>query len=281
MATAHLPPWLHAPTVAGVRALWDKPVTLGNVLLSGVGIYTVTFLVSDIYTYYALLPQEMRGTNSANPLLYVFSGLIRSVRWLRGLDGTSTSALRRFVEKNKRRWPLYGRKFLGAGEVPVRRGPRAKIVVQGVPHRQVPQLLDEELEKNLKDQFRAFGAAHGLEIGDSKVEPNALALFLPPRSPSAKPHPEFLLPRSSMASAHEYVHIHGGESSLHLILAPLDAVEAIEKGWAVRFPLAGAPGPFGTQGRVMVYAPRDEGEVGVIMRLVEAGWEYLTVETEK
>ncbi|KZT53145.1 hypothetical protein CALCODRAFT_501422 [Calocera cornea HHB12733] len=277
MASTYLPSWIHAPTLAHAHALWNRPVSLGSALLSGLGLYVLGFLVSDIYAYYLLVPQDMRGTISSQPAIYILSGLIRSFRWLTGKDGTSTRGLRRFVAKSKERQPIYGRRFLKDGDVPVRRGPRASILVQGLPHRQIPQLLDEELEKELKARFDTFGASHSLTSGESHIEPNALALFLPHTPPSLSQHPELQIPPSRKASSYEFAHIHGGESSMHLFLAPLDAAEAIEKGWAVRFPLAGGLGEWGrAQGRVLVYAPRDRGEVGVVMRLVEAGWEYLS-----
>ncbi|KZT53146.1 hypothetical protein CALCODRAFT_403457, partial [Calocera cornea HHB12733] len=82
---------------------------------------------------------------------------------------------------------------------------------------------------------------------------------------------------TAFSTPYEFVHVHAGESSMHLILAPLDAAEAVEKGWAVRFPLAGCGGwLWQPEGRVLVYAPRDEGELKVVEELVRAGWEYLT-----
>ncbi|EJT98687.1 hypothetical protein DACRYDRAFT_27365, partial [Dacryopinax primogenitus] len=81
----------------------------------------------------------------------------------------------------------------------------------------------------------------------------------------------------AFSTPYEFVHLHGGEGSLHLILAPLDAALAVERGWAVRFPLAGAGSWVGhAEGRVLVYAPRDEGEVTVVKQLVNAGYQYLT-----
>jgi len=281
MASAYLPQWLHVPTLGELHALWSRPVTVSQAVLAGLGAYTVAFFVQDIYSYYNLLPQDMRGTNSSQPHVYLLSGLVRIFRYLRGLDGTSTAGLRRWVRANETTEPIYARRFLTEGEVPERRGPRATLLLQGVPQRQVPQVLDEALEEKLKTDFRAFAAAHSLKVDMSKIEVNALALFFPPSfsacSTYGKARPEFLIQLSCRASAHEFAHIHGGEGSLHVILSPLDAALAIERGWAVRFPLAGGPGVWGqAQGRVLLYAPRDEGEVEVVMKIVTAGWEYLT-----
>jgi len=285
MASAYLPTWLHTPTVGELRSLWTRPVTVGQAVLAGLGVYTAAFLVKDIYSYYALLPVDMRGTLSSQPQIYLFSGLMRIFRYLRGLDGTSTAALRRWVAAHQGKEPMYGRRFLKEEEVPERRGPRARLLVQGVPHRQVPQVLDEKLEGKLKSDLRAFASSHSLDVGMSKIEVNALALFFPASFSAAsvygKTHPEFLTSQSSLASPREFAHIHGGESSMHVILSPLDAALAIDRGWAVRFPLAGGLGVWGrAQGRVLVYAPRDEAEVEVVIRLVRAGWEYLTAKPE-
>jgi len=285
MASAYLPQWLHAPSLGEVQSLWTRPVTVGHAVLAGLGVYTAAFLVKDIYSYYALLPLDMRGTQSSQPQIYLLSGLMRIFRYLRGLDGTSTAALRRWVAAHQKKEPMYGRRFLKEEDVPERRAPRAKVLVQGMPHRQVPQVLDEKLEGKLKSGLRTFAASHSLDVGMSKIEVNALALFFPPSfsasSVYGKTHPEFLTPESSLASPREFAHIHGGESSMHVILSPLDAVLAIDRGWAVRFPLAGGLGVWGrAQGRVLVYAPRDEEEVELVMRFVRAGWEYLAAKPE-
>jgi hypothetical protein len=57
---------------------------------------------------------------------------------------------------------------------------------------------------------------------------------------------------------------------MHLTLHPLDAKLVIEQGWGERHPLAGR-GPWVPRGFVMVYAPRDEDEVSIVMDIVRAG----------
>ena len=61
---------------------------------------------------------------------------------------------------------------------------------------------------------------------------------------------------------------------MHLTLHPADAALVIERGWGERHPLSDG-GLFGEvwvpRGFVMVYAPRWEGEVGVLMEIVRAG----------
>lgn len=65
---------------------------------------------------------------------------------------------------------------------------------------------------------------------------------------------------------------------MHLTLHPSDAALVISKGWGERHPLAGClVFPLGKrllpEGFVMVYAPQDESQVGVLKEIVRAaGW---------
>ena len=72
----------------------------------------------------------------------------------------------------------------------------------------------------------------------------------------------------------EICHLHGTDTSMHLTLHPHDAALVISHGWGERHPLAGCS-MFGKTllpaGFVMVYAPNDESQIGVIMEIVRAG----------
>lgn len=61
---------------------------------------------------------------------------------------------------------------------------------------------------------------------------------------------------------------------MHLTLHPSDAAIVIAHGWGERHPLAGCP-IFGKcllpAGFVMVYAPQDESQVGILLEIVRAG----------
>lgn len=84
----------------------------------------------------------------------------------------------------------------------------------------------------------------------------------------------------------EVCHAHPSDGSLHLTLHPADVRVVLEKGWGQRHPMAreeegcwwwalvkrwysAVPAGF-----VMVYAPRDEEEVAVVLEIVRAavGW---------
>ncbi|EJT98681.1 hypothetical protein DACRYDRAFT_110586 [Dacryopinax primogenitus] len=267
MASSYFPSWLHAPSLNSFSTLWNTPTTLGHALVASLSLSGIFFLAQDLNSYLSL-PLEIRGTLSRQPHIYFLSLLVRIYRSILNMDGTSPLPLCRWAARAAVKDPLFGRTFLA--DLGERRKPRPGMVCRGVPHRQVPQVLDTDLEENLKFSFRKFATAHDLTCCPSLIEPNALALFLPPTPPSSSSsgriHPESLIPRTRKASSWEFVHLHGGEGSLHLILSPLDAALAIEKGWACRFPLAGGPGEWGSaRGRVLLYAPRDEGEVRVVM----------------
>lgn len=69
---------------------------------------------------------------------------------------------------------------------------------------------------------------------------------------------------------YEVAHVHPSDSSLHVYLAPRDARLVVQSGWGVRFPVPWlAPSSW-----VMVWAPRDEGEVGVVRGIVGAGGSF-------
>lgn len=61
---------------------------------------------------------------------------------------------------------------------------------------------------------------------------------------------------------------------MHLTLHPFDVALVITRGWGERHPLAGCP-VLGKRllpsGFVMVYAPQNETEVGVVTDIVRAG----------
>jgi hypothetical protein len=77
----------------------------------------------------------------------------------------------------------------------------------------------------------------------------------------------------------EFAHIHGpqgGLGSWHLALSEADASAVLAAGWGELHLLAGqtlgdTPLP---RGLVMVYAPRDEAEVRVVYRIVQASYAF-------
>ena len=94
--------------------------------------------------------------------------------------------------------------------------------------------------------------------------PGARALWLDDNTPLA--HPEVI------ARGREFAHIHP-DGSLHAVLSPERAREAVEKGWAEPHPIAQYAG---WDGMVMLYTPLDMDELDVIFSLVVDSYNFVT-----
>ncbi len=71
----------------------------------------------------------------------------------------------------------------------------------------------------------------------------------------------------------EFAHIHPmPDGSLHAALPPEVAGEAVEKGWAEQHPVARLG--YIPENVVMIYAPRDESELEIVLKLVEESRRY-------
>ncbi|KAF2496361.1 hypothetical protein BU16DRAFT_375546 [Lophium mytilinum] len=73
----------------------------------------------------------------------------------------------------------------------------------------------------------------------------------------------------------EVCHAHPSDGSLHMTLHPADAKVVIENGWGERHPLAkgGWMRRFVPKEFIMIYAPREEAEVALVMEIVcAAAW---------
>jgi Family of unknown function (DUF5519) len=126
------------------------------------------------------------------------------------------------------------------------------------PHTQRNQNAPVALQEKL---FAALRALPGVVVGPSLVSvPGTRALHLP-----ACRHPApagFMLER-------EFAHLHPpSDGSLHLSLPPAIVETVIDNGWAERHPLAGKHGL--PSNIVMVYGPRDDGELAIVEALVRA-----------
>jgi hypothetical protein len=85
-------------------------------------------------------------------------------------------------------------------------------------------------------------------------------------------------PPEAFMVGQEFAHLHPPpDQSLHMMLPPSLAVDAIEAGWAEQHPVA-RRGLIPGNG-VMVYAPRDDAERAVVEGLVRASHAYARGET--
>lgn len=146
--------------------------------------------------------------------------------------------------------------------LPIRPGPRPKTTDTN-PHTQLDQLPDdsEQRDRLAADLF----ALPGVEERTSLISvPGARALCLP--GAVAPPADAFLVDT-------EFAHLHPGrDQSLHVMLPPELATNAIEAGWAEQHPVA-RRGQIPANA-VMLYAPRDDHERSVVTHLMQAAHEY-------
>jgi hypothetical protein len=146
----------------------------------------------------------------------------------------------------------------GARPLPDRRGPRPETTPTN-PHMQLDQLPPTRVLAGLADLLFALP---GVGEQPSAISvPGARALWLDPNDARG--------PREAFLVGREFAHVHPPpEGSLHVALPPSLVPEAIARGWAEIHPVARMgliPGNV-----VMLYAPRDDAEVALVLRLVRA-----------
>ncbi|KAI9684746.1 MAG: hypothetical protein M1829_000121 [Trizodia sp. TS-e1964] len=143
--------------------------------------------------------------------------------------------------------------------VPKRYGIRPKVA--GIaPHRQVSQRGTPHTFNSLSLRIQELALQHHdfLRRGTSCFEKIGTGLFA--------------ISEVNRTCNGEICHVHGSDGSLHLTLHPADAEIALNAGWGERHPLAkgGWLTRFVPMGFVMIYAPRDESEVEVVMEIIKA-----------
>ncbi|EJD37895.1 hypothetical protein AURDEDRAFT_129176 [Auricularia subglabra TFB-10046 SS5] len=151
-------------------------------------------------------------------------------------------------------------------DFPERRGPYPQLPKWPFPHRHIPQLTSAAFTEALEAHVRAAAKQHNLLLAPSLREHKfSTSLY---SLPASAPAPLF---------AHDRLHVHPDDGSTHVTLHPRDAAMVLAKGWATPFPIAGRSiaGRFGMdEGLVLVFAPRDEEEVKVVLEIIDAGVQY-------
>ncbi|EFQ26478.1 hypothetical protein CGRA01v4_05629 [Colletotrichum graminicola] len=157
-------------------------------------------------------------------------------------------------------WPL-----------PYRPGPRP--MVAGIaPQRQLDQHGTVPHYHALRRTLEGLAARNPARFGTARscLEKHGLGLFAR--------HPV------NVTCNGEVCHVHDSDHSLHMNLHPEDIREVLAKGWGQRHPLAWkgslvrmpVPEEF-----VMVYAPRDDHELSIVCRIIEAAiWYVISEKTE-
>jgi hypothetical protein len=273
-------------TAAGPPA-WDASTTaatliaiLSATLLTTIALPLLRAILADYRAFLSLGP----GGTPATPAGYLrikFLGLFALRDPLAPLDakGASTSTGR-------------------LSALPTRHGTRPQ--VRGIaPHRQADQRAPAGVFAQLAAALDGMAARRParLVLGTSCLEGHGPGLFARAAAAAdaddsdscSRPQPVSVLgPLAALATRSgggarqgaratprcpaEVVHAHPIDGSMHLTLHPADAAAVIGAGWGERHPLGkgGWLGWFVPAGFILVYAPRDEAEVRVAMRIVEA-----------
>jgi hypothetical protein len=151
---------------------------------------------------------------------------------------------------------------MGGYELPPREGPRPRTTPTN-PHTQLDQNPGPSLVQELAR--RAFALPDVEERPSAISVPGARALWLGQDVPAG--------PREAFMIGREFAHIHPmPDGSLHAALPPEVAGEAVEKGWAEQHPVARLG--YIPENVVMIYAPRDEPELEIVLKLVEESRRY-------
>jgi Family of unknown function (DUF5519) len=138
--------------------------------------------------------------------------------------------------------------------LPTRWGPPPRTTV-GVPHQQLDGGMDPALHLEL---LRRLVALPGVALRPSAVSDESTGLVLADDLPLPDPR------LATWRGRREFAQVHG-DGSLHVILPPRRARQAIAAGWAERHPLAEA---FGCDGLVLLFVPRSLSELDTVTRLV-------------
>ena len=150
-----------------------------------------------------------------------------------------------------------------ASELPWRRGPRPT-TTSTFPHSQVDQQPDDRgLLEGLAR--RAFALPGVIEQPSCVSVPGARALVLSEERTAG--------PATAFIKQREFAHLHPGPDwSLHVALPDATADLAIERGWGELHLIARTEDLPGSV--VLIYAPRDDGEVDAVWALLLASYEH-------
>ncbi|CAK3893045.1 hypothetical protein DOTSEDRAFT_163739 [Lecanosticta acicola] len=154
-------------------------------------------------------------------------------------------------------------------ELPKRQWPRPR--TRGIaPHRQVEQRASKQVFYNLAERIKSLapGKEYDLVIGTSCFEKHGTGLF------STCP--------ANQTCRGEVIHVHPSDGSMHMTLHPADANMVLECGWGERHPLAGVfYDQFLPRGFIMLYAPQNDEEVEVVLRVIRAACWFVCDDNQK
>jgi hypothetical protein len=153
-----------------------------------------------------------------------------------------------------------------SGPLAVRPGSRPTVAPYPIPHRQIDQHPDRRFTPSLT--IASFVATRpALTCARSHFETHTDAAFAAPGQ---------AIHTDGEVSGGEIAHIHR-DGSLHVVLAPADAAQAVDKGWGELHPLAGRTARLPAT-YVLLYSPRNPNEVAVVERLLDAAAAHMTAD---
>lgn len=157
------------------------------------------------------------------------------------------------------------------GRLPERAGPPPAISVT-TPQQQETQNAPAELQEEL---YARVSRLRAVTLGPSAISvPGARAFRLNRATAGRGPDAAFILPDIG-----EFAHLHPSfDGSMHLVLPPELAHDALTKGWAAAHPLGGIRL---TPGMVMVFGPRDASELDIVTAITHASYRYALAGDEK
>lgn len=146
--------------------------------------------------------------------------------------------------------------------LPVRRGDPPR-TTRDDPHRQFTQIAPIEMQDALVERGRLLS---GTFVAPSVISmPGSRGFVLDDSTPTPA-YEAFLIAR-------EYAHIHPSyDGSLHMVLPPHVVRQVVERGWGEQHPVARMG--LIPMNALMVYGPRDTGELDVVFMLLKASWSY-------
>jgi hypothetical protein len=146
--------------------------------------------------------------------------------------------------------------------LPFRSGDRPRTTPDD-PHRQLTQIAPLDLQETVVERGRRMP---GTYVCPSLISmPGSRAFVLDDSTPT--PASEVFM------IAREFAHIHPSyDGSLHMVLPPHIVRQVVERGWGEQHPVARMGLIPATT--LMVYGPRDDDELEVVLLLLRASWNF-------
>ncbi|KAI4722347.1 hypothetical protein E4T48_01287 [Aureobasidium sp. EXF-10727] len=231
----------------------DPKSTMGNLIFSYTHLAAITILVPTIRHLYI----DYRNFIALGP-----GGTPKTITGYCKIKALGMFALRNPYAPPKIPWSMKQKEGC-LSTLPPREGIRPSTL--GIaPHRQTDQKPSREMYEKLASAIHTIADDNThLHEGTSCFEKHGTGLF------SDNPQ--------RRTCGGEICHAHPSDGSLHLTLHPADAKIMLDGGWGERHPLArgGWLERFVPGGFVMIYAPRNDSELEVVLEIVHAAAWYV------